>query len=412
MIIVLNLPKISRYFSKPFTLVRMKTILLILLLVLLSACCLQKTSPELRDGDRFVLKQRTIQVDFYPHKSIRYKDYLIIQGKDNEKFCFEVYDLKTGKIDTAFHRKIAIDGIHGFMVRNEQLMACSTSEQWKVWNNGVWQARKSFSDFFFSQEIKQEYSQMLKFLHDDATYFVYAVSLGEFGGGAFFYHKPSGKTYSFQNHNPLDILKSKEGYELSISLAHSAGYVSLVTIHDPLQLELVPEELNFLKHECGKNTFRLVYDFWKSNEQRNLSFGLFFKQFTMDELTFEWEAYEQYNSLLKHDPNFDFKLDTIGLGDDFLCHGSFDFKGKTTYLLKDSIFYLGQMKKGKLKRIQDFPEQTQLPYYTSNIEHKQDRNSYSLWAFRGYKDHELMVNHVWLSVSGTTIYRYNIVRKN
>jgi hypothetical protein len=391
----------------------MKTIFLIPLLVLLSACCRQKNAMAQKNTDRFVLKQRTIRVDFHPYKSIRYQDYLIIQGKDDKQnFCFEVYDLKTGKTDTTFYQQIALDSIHGFMIRNEQLMTCSTNNQWKVWNNGVWQAWKSYSDFFFSQEIKQEYSQMLKFLHEDTTYFVYAVSLGEFGGGAFFYHKPSGKTYSFQHHAPLDVLKSKEGYELSISLAHSAGYVSLVTIHDPLKLELVPEELNFLKYEFGKKEFQLVYDFWKSNEQRNLSFGLFFKQFTMDELTFELEAYEQYNSLLKHDPNFDFKLDTIGMGDDFLCHGSLSFKEETIYLLQDSILYLGQIKKGKLKRIQDFPEQPVLPYYPSIVEHKNGSHSYSLWTHRAYKDHDLTVNHAWLSVSGTTIYRYNIVRKN
>jgi len=388
----------------------MKTIFLIPLLLIFSACCLQKTARRSNNDAPFTFEKRTIHVNFHPHNSIRYKDYLIIQGVDDrEAFCFKVYDLKTGKADTTFYRQIALDSIHGFMIRNERLMACSTSEKWKVWNKNRWQVTQSYSDFFFTQQIKQEYAQVLKFLHEDATYFVYGVSLGEFGGAAFFYHKPSGKTYSFQKDAPIDVLKTKEGYELTNSLPHGSGFVSLVTIHDPLKLELVPEKLNFLKHEFGKEAFRLIYDFWKLNEQRNLSFRLFFKQFSMDELAFESEAYEQYHSLMKHDPNIDFKLDTIGMNNLFLCHGSFDFKGTTTYLIQDSILYLEQMEKGKLKRIQCFPEQRELPYFTSTIEHKKGHNSYSLWFNRGYEDHGLTVRYVWLSISGTTIYRYNIV---
>ncbi len=394
----------------------MKTILLIPLLLLLSACCRQKSTVAQKNVDRFVLKQRTIRVDFQPHNSIRYKDYLIIQGKDdNEKFCYEVYDLKTGKTESAFHRKIALDSIHGFMIRNEQLMACSTNNKWKVWNKNGWQAKQSYSDFFFFHVMKNRSSNHLRFLHEDATYFVYAIDFGEWGGAAFFYHKPSGKTYSFQNNTPVDVLKSKAGYEISISMAHATGFVALVTIRDPLKLELVPDSLNFLKHEMGAKTSQHVYDFWKVNEQRNLSFGLFFEQFNSNEADkseFEYNAYRHYNSLLKHDPTIDFKLDTFGIENHFSCYGSFGFDGTITYLFQDSMLYFGQIEKGKLKRIQDFPEQPVLPYYSSIVEHKNGSHSYSLWTHRAYKDHELMVNHVWLSVSGTTIYRYNIVRKN
>lgn len=384
-------------------------IFLIPLLLLLSACCLQKMSPELKDVDRFVLKQRTIRVDFHPYKSIRYKDYLIIQGEDNERFCFKVYDLKTGKTDAAFQRQIALDSIQGFMIRNRQLMACSTSNRWKVWKNGSWQDRESYSDFFFSQIIRDQHSLSLKFLHEDATYFVYGVSLGEFGGATLFYHKPSGKTYSFQRNAPVDAFKTKEGYELTVPNFPSVGGVTSVTIHDPLKLELVPDNLNFLRNEFTARTFRPLYDFWKMNEQRNLSFRLFFGRFTMDEVVFECKAYDQYNSLLKHDPNIDFNLDTVGANNPLLCHGAFDFKGKTTFLLKDSMFYLGQMEKGKLKRIQTFPEQVNLPYFTSTVEHDKGRHWFSLWLFRGYKEHGFAVRHVWIAVSGTTIYRYNIV---
>ncbi|ASS48055.1 MAG: hypothetical protein A3D31_00800 [Candidatus Fluviicola riflensis] len=404
----------SCYFLNGFTLVSMKTILLISLLLILSACCLEKTTAEpKKDADEFVLKQRTIQVNFHPLNSIRYKDYLIIQGEDDqEAFCFEVYDLKTGKTDTAFYRQIAMDSIYGFIIRNEQLMARSVTNQWKVWDKNGWQIAQSYSDFFFAQVMKDGRPQNLKFLHEDATYFVYGVNLGEWGGGAFFYHKRSGKTYSFQKNDPVDVLKSKEGYELSVSMPHGSGFVSIVTIHDPLKLELVPDKLSFLKHEFGEITSQQVYDFWKLNEQRNLPFALFFRQFTSketDESEFRFAAHEYYNSLLKNDPNIDFKLDTIGMDKAFLCYGSFDFKSKTTYLIQDSILYLVQMEKGKLARIQAFPEQKELPYYTSMIEHKKGRNSYSLWSSKGYNDHELMVRHVWLSVSGTTIYRYNIV---
>jgi hypothetical protein len=389
----------------------MKSTFLILLLIILSACCLQKTARRSNNDAPFTFEKRTIHVNFHPHNSIRYKDHLIIQGvNERDAFCFEVYDLKTGKADSTFYQQIAMDSIHGFMIRNERLMVCSTNKKWKVWNKNHWQATQSYSDFFFAQVMKQEYSQMLKFLYEDATYFVYGVSLGEFGGAAFFYHKPSRKTYSFQKNELVDVLKTKEGYELTTSLPHGSGFMSLVTIRDPLKLVLVPDKLNFLRYEFTTRSFRPLYDFWKLNEQRNLSFRLFFKQFATDELAFESEAYEQYHSLLKQDPNIDFKLDTIGMNNLFLCHGSFDFNGKTTYLIQDSILYLGQMEKGKLKRIQDFPEQTKLPYFTTTIDHRKDCDSYSLWFNRGYKDHGLTVRHVWLSVSGTTIYRYNVVR--
>lgn len=394
----------------------MKTILLIPLLALLSACCLQKTSPELKDVNRFVLKQRTIRVDFHPYKSIRYQDRLIIQGLGNEdEFRFAVYDLKTGKIDTVFQRRITIQGIKEFMIRNDQLIACLANNQFEIWNENGWKNYQSPYNFFFSQDFRRLDPNDLQFLHEDATYFVYAIDFGEWGGAAFFYHKPSGKTYSFQNSTPVDVLKSKAGYEISISMAHATGFVALVTIRDPLKLELVPDSLNFLKHEMGAKTSQQVYDFWKVNERRNLSFRLFFEQFysnEADKSEFEYNAYRHYNSLQKHDPAIDFKLDTFGLENHFSCYGSFDFNGTMTYLFLDSMLYLGQIENGKLKRIQDFPEQPVLPYYPSIVEHKNVSHSYSLWTHRAYKDHDLMVNHVWLSVSGTTIYRYNIVRKN
>lgn len=111
------------------------------------------------------------------------------------------------------------------------------------WNQYENNEKFIIKSYYFPNDSEYQYNRK-KTIFENSDFYVYSVSLGEFGGSLYFENKKSSEITSLPCRNAVSLEKNGEEYFIVSYLAHMFGHSNVFRIKNPSELYRLPDSLN------------------------------------------------------------------------------------------------------------------------------------------------------------------------
>ncbi len=190
---------------------------LMIFLTFFFACTSKKKNIISTD---FIVSIKSLKGDTIIRSALIYDGYILCLQEDNK---LVILDSCFNKVDSLIDKfsKVEFQSLNTY---NDTILL-STNKEILFLDNG----------FELKKYQNQPFNYGLPF-YNDSTYYVYACSIGEWGGSVFFLNKKTKKTYSFPATCVQQVLKFKGNYIVSSYLHHLSGFSDYLSINEPKYL--------------------------------------------------------------------------------------------------------------------------------------------------------------------------------
>jgi hypothetical protein len=189
-------------------------------------CFACKTQEQQVQSKDFTIDSKSLKADTVITSAVYFGGHIFCLQADHKIFVLDTLLQKDNSF-TARFSNVKADFIHPF-------------------NDTIFIGTKN-NLYFLDHEVtlKNYNSQPFKYglpYYNDGTYYVYACSVGEFGGAVFFWNKQTNKTYSYPATAVQQVFKFGHAYVVSNFLAHMSGFSDYLFINDPTKLYELKDE--------------------------------------------------------------------------------------------------------------------------------------------------------------------------
>lgn len=218
----------------------LRNLTIFFLLTAFIACSNQQQDTQSKE---FAVAVKSIKGDTIISSAVYYEGHIICLQEDSKVF---VLDTAFNRIDslTAQFSKLKVQYLHTY---NDTILLLT--------DNDIFYLDKGFL-------LKKYNNRPFKYglpYYNDSAYYVYACSMGEWGGSVFFWDKQNNKTYSHPATAVQQVLKFKDNYIVSSFLSHMGGFSDYLSIKDPTKL-----------HELKDERQKKICNWWSVDSLKNL----------------------------------------------------------------------------------------------------------------------------------------------
>ncbi len=284
-------------------------------LIVFLACNTNKKDTKAKD---FIVSIKSIKGEKIISSAAYYAGYILCLQEDNKLFV----------LDTSFK---LIDSLTIKFSKLKTYSLCSYKDT--ILLNTDKEIFYLDNGFVLKKYNKSNFRYGLPF-YNDSTYYVYACSMGEFGGSVFFWNQKTNKTYSYPATDVQQVLKFNGNYIACSFLAHMSGMSDYLSIKDPTKLYELKDEKQktFCNWYMGVDSIKgkKLFDsltppgvkYYRHRKANTIT------TFTYNGMLYSICSTDSATILVKH---IDFKLITV----DTLINKKIDFQSSKTHLVND-----------------------------------------------------------------------------
>lgn len=309
----------------------MKTIIPSVIILVLFASCMPKEKSNNEPPSQLDISKETFdfETSFEPRTSFLYENYLILSGKDSLGVLkILAIDIDKNKVDTTFTNTLYDKSITNLIFKNDTILARFEEEDWYYWENN-WIKYNLKNEWFFLPN----WLNATEYLYEDDEYIVFALDMGEFGGGINFHNKKTNKLYAAELYGANFCTKVGGAYIVNGNLRHMDGHVEVLIISDPESLFLFPDSLNIYTNDSVGDYFRYL-----SSCNDNI-----LPDSIVEELNnFDYKNYQLSKEIIAEKLQIITVIDTYGIS----CLSTFVIDNKLVHFIQsypDSVFFVGTM---------------------------------------------------------------------